>query len=55
MPNITFDREIDPNDFKDIFAKIRAEFIFIELMKLPPEIRIPLYHMIMSDDTDKTA
>ena len=55
MPYISFDEDIDPNDFKDIFAQIHAEFIFVELMKLPPEIRIPLYRKIMSDDTDKPA
>ncbi len=55
MSYISFDEDIDPKDFKEVFAKIHAEFVFIELMKLPPEVRIPLYHKIMSDDTDKTA
>ncbi len=39
------------DEFMEVAAQIKAELIFQNLMKLPPEIRIPLYRKIMDGYT----
>ena len=45
------DENINTDEFREVAAQIKAELIFQNLMKLPPEIRIPLYRKIMGEDT----